>query len=98
MLDVREKDGAVLVSVRVRPRSRPGLSLTDGGLVISVAAPPEKGRATEEGRRALAAALDVPPSSVELRSGAAARRKVFVVTGVAVVDVRRLLLAAAGEP
>ncbi|MGH2662769.1 MAG: DUF167 domain-containing protein [Actinomycetota bacterium] len=97
MLDVREKDGVVLVSARVRPRSRPGLSLTDGGLVISVAAPPEKSRATEEGRRALASALGVSSSSVQLRSGAAARRKVFVVSGMPVVDVRRRLLAAAGN-
>jgi uncharacterized protein YggU (UPF0235/DUF167 family) len=94
VLDVREKDGVVLVSVRVRPRSRPGLSLTDGGLVVSVAAPPEKGRATEEARRVLAAALAVPASAVRLRSGATTRRKSFGVVGLNPVAARERLLAA----
>jgi uncharacterized protein YggU (UPF0235/DUF167 family) len=39
------------------------------------------GRATEEARRALAEALGVAPSRVRLRSGAAARDKVFEVDG-----------------
>ena len=97
MLDVRERDGAVLVAVRVLPRARPGLEVTDGGLVIRVAAVPEKGRATEEARRALAAVLGVAPSAVTLRSGAAARRKTFLVRGPSATEARaRLLAAAAG--
>lgn len=95
MLDVRERDGTVLVSLRVRPRSRPGLSLTEAGLVVAVASAPEKGRATEEARRALAEALGVPPSAIELRSGATARRKVFAVTGVEAVEARQRILRAA---
>jgi uncharacterized protein len=95
VLDVRERDGAILVAVRVRPRSRPGLELTDGGLVIRVAAVAEKGRATEEARRALAEALGVAPSAVTLRSGAAARRKTFVVRGPSATEARQRLLAAA---
>jgi uncharacterized protein YggU (UPF0235/DUF167 family) len=96
VLDVRERDGAVVVSVRVRPRSRPGLEEGEGGLVISVAAPPEKGRATEEARQVLAEALGVPRSVVTLRTGAAARRKVFVVTGIGAVEARSRLLRATG--
>lgn len=95
MLDVRDGDGGVIVAVRVRPRSRPGLELTDAGLVIRVAAVPEKGRATEEARRALADALGMAPSAVSLRSGAAARRKTFVARGVPVAEARSRLLAAA---
>ena len=95
MLDVRERGDAVVVSLRVRPRSRPGLELTDGGLVIRVAAVPEKGRATEEGRRALAEALGVPPSKVSLRSGPTSRRKSFTVSGITAAEVRRRLLEAA---
>jgi uncharacterized protein YggU (UPF0235/DUF167 family) len=96
VLDVRERDGVVLIGVRVRPRARPGLELTDAGLVIRVAAPPEKGRATEEARRALAVALGVASSAVELRSGATARRKTFAVASVTVAEARSRLLAAAG--
>ena len=92
MLDVRERDGAVTVSVRVRPRSRPTVSVEEEGLVISVAAPPERGRATEEARRALAEALGVPPSAVALRTSAAARQKVFSVTGVEAAEARSRLL------
>lgn len=97
MLDVRDREGAVLVAVRVRPRARPGLEVTDSGLVIRVAAVSEKGRATEEARRALAALLDVAPSAVTLRSGAAARRKTFLVRGPTATEARARILAAAAE-
>lgn len=95
MLDVRDGDAGVVVAVRVRPRSRPGLEVTDAGLVIRVAQVPEKGRATEEARRVLATALGVAPSAVTLRSGAAARRKTFVVQGLSSAETRTRLLAAA---
>lgn len=95
-IDVREHGDGVLVAVQVRPRSRPGLELTEAGLVIRVAAPPEKGRATEHARRALAEALDVPPSAVSLRSGPTSRRKSFTVDGVTPLEARTRLLKAAG--
>lgn len=84
----------MVISVQVRPRSRPGIELTEAGLVIRVAAPPEKGRATEHARRALAEALDVPPSSISLRSGPTSRRKTFRVDGIRAVEARRRLLDA----
>ena len=85
----------MLVAVQVRPRSEPGLAVTYAGLVVRVAAPPEKGRATEEARRALAAALDVAPAAVTLRTGATARRKTFTVAGIDVASARRRLLDVA---
>ena len=90
---VREHEGVVIVAAQVRPRSRPGLEVTDAGLVIRVKAAPEKGRATEEARRALARALDIPPSAVSLRSGRISRRKSFAVDGANAVDVRARLLS-----
>jgi uncharacterized protein YggU (UPF0235/DUF167 family) len=95
VLDIRSAGEIVLVGLRVRPGARPGMELTEGGLVIRVAAPPEKGRATEEARRALASALQVAPSLVSLRSGATARRKVFSVERVDAVSARQRLLGAA---
>jgi uncharacterized protein YggU (UPF0235/DUF167 family) len=75
----------------VAVRMKPGASRTRVGgahpgpygpaLVVAVNAPPVDGRATEAGRRALAAALGVRPAAVTLRSGAASRDKLFVVAG-----------------
>ena len=93
-MEVRATERGSLVEVRVRPRSRPAIALRDGGLVVSVAAPAVDGRATEEARRALAAALGVAPTSVVLRSGARSSRKTFVVDGIAPEEVSRRLSVA----
>lgn len=86
----------MIVAVQVRPRSQPGIEITEAGLVIRVAAPPEKGKATEEARRALADALGVPPSAVTLRSGPTSRRKTFRVSDIEPLDARGRLLEATG--
>jgi uncharacterized protein YggU (UPF0235/DUF167 family) len=76
---------AATVAVRVKPgsaRARVG-GRYEGphgpALVVAVPAPPVDGRATEAARRALAAALRVRPSQVDLRTGAASRDKLFTV-------------------
>jgi uncharacterized protein YggU (UPF0235/DUF167 family) len=79
---IRDAPGGALVGVRVRPRSKPAVALSEKELVLSVAAPPSEGRATEEARRSLAVALGVPPSMVALRAGAHSRDKVFFVSGL----------------
>ncbi|HEX5741941.1 MAG TPA: DUF167 domain-containing protein [Pilimelia sp.] len=48
-------------------------------LRVAVHARPVDGRATEEARRALAAALGVSPGTVRLRAGATSRDKLFAV-------------------
>jgi uncharacterized protein YggU (UPF0235/DUF167 family) len=55
------------------------VELSGDQIVIRVRALPQDGRATEEARRALAAALGVPPSVVALRRGRRSRVKVFEV-------------------
>jgi uncharacterized protein YggU (UPF0235/DUF167 family) len=85
-----------LVVVRVRPRSSQGMVLSQDELVISVAAPPAGGRATEEARRSLAGALGVPPSTVALRAGAWSRVKLFVVSGLDAGQVRARLRSSRG--
>jgi len=64
------------IAVRVTPRAaRAGISL-DGELVkIAVTEAPERGRATRAAIKALAKALGVPPSRLELIAGATAREK-----------------------
>jgi uncharacterized protein YggU (UPF0235/DUF167 family) len=79
---VREAPGGALIEVRVCPRSRPALEMTGEQLVIRVAASPVDGRATNEARRALAAALHVPPTAVRLVAGGRSRTKKFLVGGL----------------
>jgi uncharacterized protein len=84
----------VTVRVRVRPRSRPGLVWEEGELLIRVAAAPVEGKANEEARRALAAALGVRSSGVRLRSGGRSRSKVFAVEGLSAEEVSARLRRA----
>ena len=91
---VTETADGVLVSVRVRPRSRPGIECEGEEIVVGVAAPAVDGRATEEARRALAEVFGVPRSSVELRSGRTSRAKVFKVQGLSRPLAEQLLSAA----
>ena len=75
--------GMGLVTVRVVPKAgRTSVGLDDRGVVVRVRAAPEGGRATEEARRALAEALGVPGSAIELCRGARSRTKVFEVAGL----------------
>lgn len=87
------------VTVRVKPgSSRTAVGGVHGdALVVAVNAPPVDGRATEAARRALAAALGVPRSTVSLRSGATSRDKVFTVENPP-ADLAARLAALRGEP
>ena len=85
---VRSAPDGVLVTVRVRPRSRPGWDVVEGELRIGVKAAPVDGAATDEARRALARAVGVPPSRVSLHSGARSRIKVFAVEGITAAEAR----------
>ncbi len=74
--------GMGLVTVRVVPKAgRTSVGVDERGIIVRVRPAPEGGRATEEARRALAEALGVPGSAVELRRGTRSRTKVFEVAG-----------------
>jgi hypothetical protein len=77
------------VTVRVIPRSgRVELQVGPGGVTVRVRAAPERGRATEQARRALAEALGVAPSRVTLTRGATSRIKTFEVAGMTADDLQ----------
>ena len=92
----RADPGGVTVRVKVQPKSRrPGLSglkpAADGPrLAIAVAEAPEDGRANRAVCAALAGALDVAPSLVEVAQGAASREKLLRVAGDAALLGTRL--------
>jgi uncharacterized protein len=81
-----------IVTVRVVPRSdRTLVEASEGRIVIRVRAAPVEGKATEEARRALADALDVPASGVTLRRGHRSRDKAFEVAGLSRDEVAQRL-------
>jgi hypothetical protein len=65
---VRVKPGAKIAAVR---------EISEAEYEIDVVARPERGKATDQARRALAAALHVAPSRLSLIIGFASRSKVF---------------------
>ncbi len=83
----RAEGSAVLVRVKVQPKSRrPGLGgvkpAADGPrLAIAVTEAPEDGRARRAACATLAHALGVAPSAVDLVQGAASREKTLRVAG-----------------
>lgn len=71
------------VAVKVKPGSRKGPLVEtddDGGLTVYVREPAIDGKANKAVIRVLADHFAVPPSRVELASGAAARIKRFRIT------------------
>jgi uncharacterized protein (TIGR00251 family) len=82
-------EGTLLV-VRVTPRaSRDEIAGWRGDeLRVRLRVPPVDGRANDALLRLLASRLDVPPSSIELVSGATARVKRLRVEGLSEADLR----------
>jgi hypothetical protein len=69
------------LAVRVTPGAREeSLLIEDGRLLAKVRAKPEDGRATDAVRSAIASALGIAPSRVELLRGATSREKIFRVS------------------
>ncbi|HUG93737.1 MAG TPA: DUF167 domain-containing protein [Planctomycetaceae bacterium] len=83
----------VLLPVRAQPRAkRNGVVGTHAGrLKVAVTAAPDKGQANAALVDVLAESLGLKRSQVTLRSGATAREKVFLLSGVSLDEVRRRL-------
>jgi uncharacterized protein YggU (UPF0235/DUF167 family) len=81
-----------IVAVRVLPGSpRSEVEVVGDAIVVRVRARAVEGRATEDARRTLAAALNVPPSAVALRSGRRSREKLFEVADLTGQQARQRL-------
>lgn len=91
-------DGTSL-SLRVSPGAKSTAikgTYGEGALKVSVAAPPEKGKANAEIERFLAGLLGVGRSEVEVVRGHAGRDKVVLLRGLGECEVRESL-AGLGE-
>ena len=74
-------ESAVTLRVKAKQHAREDAltGVRAGELLVSVRAPAEKGRATEQVIRLIASALDLPPSAVTLKSGGTSPHKVLLV-------------------
>ncbi|MCG3181880.1 MAG: hypothetical protein BIFFINMI_04315 [Phycisphaerae bacterium] len=88
-----QADGSLLLAVKAVPgASRDRIVGPHGdALKVSVAAPPEAGKANAALCRLLAAALGVPPRSVTVHAGGGSPRKVLRLVGVSEPEARRRL-------
>ncbi len=93
MLELKEKDGAVTIKVRVQPRASRTEIIGEhaGAIKMRVAAPPVDGKANEECRRYLAKLLKVGATSVEIISGDSSRDKVIRVSNISALRVLEAL-------
>ncbi len=92
-LGLREGGGALLLSLRVRPRAgREGiLGLRAGRLLVAIREAPERGRANEAVLRLLAEELGVSRAAFALLGGAASRDKIVRIAGLPLEEGRRRL-------
>jgi hypothetical protein len=93
MIEMSEKDGAVIFRVRVQPRASKSEAAGEyaGALKLRLAAPPVDNKANEECRRFLARSLGVPPSAVEIVSGLKSRDKLIRVRGLALERAQAMM-------
>lgn len=93
MVDLRERDGGVTLTVRVQPRAS-GNSIggaREGALVVRLTAPPVEGAANAALARLLGQAFAVAPSAVRIRTGATGRTKRVSVHGIDLATARERL-------
>src|SRR4051794_4954289 len=92
LFDVRD-NGTIVLRVSVHPGA--GRTTVKGrhgdALKVSVAAPPEKGRANEAVAELLAGELGLAKSAVSIVSGETSRSKRFLLAGMKAEDARELL-------
>jgi hypothetical protein len=93
MLDVQDRDGGVIVAVRVQPRaSRDEVAgEMNGALKIRLRAPAVENRANEALVEFLALLLKTPKSAVRILAGDRSRTKRLEIRGVTREQVLRLL-------
>jgi uncharacterized protein len=84
MLDVQERNGAVVVAIRVQPRASHDevVGEMNGALKVRLQAPAVENRANEALCEYLAALLKMPKSAVRILSGDRSRIKRLEIRGV----------------
>ena len=93
MLNIHERDGALVLAVRVQPRASRDevVGEMDGALKIRLQAPAVEDRANDALCEYLAALLKTPKSAVRILSGERSRIKRIEIRGVTKLQVLALL-------
>jgi uncharacterized protein len=93
MLEIQERDGAVVVAVRVQPRASRDeiIGEMDGALKVRLQAPAVEDRANEALVEFLARLLKRPKSAVRILSGDRSRSKRLEIRGVTKQQILALL-------
>lgn len=93
MQSIEEKEGRVLLRVRVQPKaSRNELILEPNGRVrAALTAPPVEGAANKALRDFLSKALGLPKNGIELVAGERGREKTLALKGLTAAEARRRL-------
>lgn len=97
VLEIQERNGAVVFSVRVQPRaSKDEIAGEIGGaLKVRLQAPAVEGRANEALIELLAQLLKTPKSAVRILSGDRSRTKRIEIGGVTGQQIQALLVVEA---
>ena len=93
MLEVRERDGSVVLAVRVQPRASKDeiAGEMSGALKVRLRAPAVEDRANEALVEFLAQLLKTPKSAVRILSGDRSRTKRIEIRGVTAQQIQALL-------
>ena len=99
MIEIAERHGKVIFSVRVQPRaSRDAIEGEwQGALKMRLTAPPVDDRANEALRRLLAERLNIPLGAVRILAGERSRTKRVEVRGVGPEQIRALANVPEGK-
>ena len=93
MLNIHEREGALVLAVRVQPRASRDevVGEMDGALKVRLQAPAVENRANDALCEYLAALLKTPKSAVRILSGERSRIKRIEIRGVTKLQVLALL-------
>jgi uncharacterized protein (TIGR00251 family) len=97
VLEIQERNGAVVFQVRVRPRASKDevAGEIDGALKVRLQAPAVEGRANEALIEFLAQLLKTPKAAVRILSGDRSRTKRIEIRGVTGQQIQALLAVEA---
>jgi len=90
VIQLEQTSEGILLPVQAHARARKNALVGNHAsrLKVSVRQAPEKGKANVAIAKLLANSLGLRPSQIELRSGSTSTKKVFLVTGIDLTELR----------